>query len=88
MKVTKYNDWEIGDWIIPKNGYKKGEQIPIKIVNFRERKTDKRIVIEVIASEKGMEVIVSIEFFRLATEFEIKKELIRRAFINERKKIK
>jgi hypothetical protein len=53
-------------------------------VNFRERKTDKKTIIEIMALERAMEVSVSIEFFRLATEIEIKKELIRRAFTRKK----
>jgi hypothetical protein len=78
------SNWKIGDWIILENWYKKRDRIPLKIVDISERKTDKSIVIDVIALERGQRVSVSTEFFRIATELEIKKELVRNTFINKK----
>jgi hypothetical protein len=68
-------DFKVGDWIILMDDYPWKPNFPIEI----SKRTEKNGYLTLV-SGRGKDIIINANFFRLATEAEIKKEKIRNIF--------
>jgi hypothetical protein len=72
------SDFKTGDWIILKDEYTWRSDYAIEILKVDEK--EQLNTYNTYVSSRGLKNYVNPNFYRLATEFEIKKEKIRRTF--------
>lgn len=73
---NKKMDFKVGDWIIMKDVYPWEPDFPVEILELTGGNSYRTLV-----SSRGADSIINTNFFRMATETEIKKEKIRNIFL-------
>jgi hypothetical protein len=72
---NKKMDFKVGDWITLIDDYPWEPNYPVEILELTGKNSYHTLV-----SSRGIDIIINTNFFRLATEAEIKKEKIRNIF--------
>ena len=75
VRVDLKMNFKVGDWIILEGGNLLGTDYPVEILKIEGENSYNTFI-----AGRGIEIYINPEFFRLATEVEIKKEKIRSIF--------